>query len=61
MQVIGPNFGYYLKPSKTWLVVKPEYLERAKEQFHGINIPQQGLPEQFGNLHYIDITIITKK
>ena len=42
MQAIGPNFGYCPKPSKTWLVVKPEYLERAKEQFHGINITDQG-------------------
>ena len=26
----------------TWLVEKPEYLERAKEHFHGINITDQG-------------------
>ena len=40
-QAIGPNFGYYPKPSMTWLVEKPEYLERAKEQLHGINITDQ--------------------
>ena len=36
VQAIGPNFGYYPKPSNMWLVVKPEYLERAKEQFHSL-------------------------
>ena len=42
VQAIGPNFGYYPKPYKTWLVVKSEYLERANEQFHRINITDQG-------------------
>ena len=42
VQEIGPNFGYYLKPSKTWLIVKPKYLKRAKDMFPGISITDQG-------------------
>ncbi len=40
----GPAFGYYPKASKSWLIVKPEELERAKEIFRGteVNITTQG-------------------
>ena len=35
---IGPPLGYFPNASKTWLVVKPEYLQDAKDIFHGTNI-----------------------
>ena len=43
-QTRGPNYGYFLKPSKIWLTVKLEHLERAKELFadSDINITDQG-------------------
>ena len=31
----GPFIGYYAKPSKSWLIVKEEYLEIAKTTFKG--------------------------
>ena len=40
----GPLLGYFPKASKSWLTVKPEYLESAKEMFSktGINITDHG-------------------
>ena len=40
----GPLLGYYPKASKSWLTVKPEYIDSAKETFRGtgINITDQG-------------------
>ena len=40
----GPAFGYYPKPSKSWLIVKENEIERAKEIFHetGLNITTHG-------------------
>ena len=34
----GPAFGYYPKPSKSWLVVKASEFEQAKQIFQGTNI-----------------------
>ena len=34
----GPYLGYYAKPSKSWLIVKIEYLDYAKEVFAGTGI-----------------------
>ena len=33
-----PLFGYYPNAKKTWLVVKPQYLELARQIFDGINV-----------------------
>ena len=40
----GPLLGYFPKASKSWLTVKPEYIESAKETFcgTGINITDHG-------------------
>ena len=55
----GPAFGYYPNPSKTWLLVKEEYLEVAEEVFaeYGINIASTGrkhLGSAIGNNAFID-------
>jgi len=42
VQKSGPLFGYFPKASKTWLIVKPGNLERAKKMFPGINVTDQG-------------------
>ena len=34
----GPAFGYHPKPSKSWLIVKPGLMQRAKEIFAGTGI-----------------------
>ena len=40
----GPLLGYHPKAVKSWLIVKPGYLDSAKEMFHGtqINITEKG-------------------
>ena len=40
----GPAFGYHPKASKSWLIVKPDLLESAKEIFKdsGVNITTNG-------------------
>ena len=35
---IGPRIGYYPKPSKSWLIVKPQYAEYAKKIFNSTSI-----------------------
>ena len=35
---IGPKIGYYPNPSKTYLVVKPEFLDEARNMFEGTGI-----------------------
>ena len=43
---ISPSFGYYPNPSKTWLLVKDGYLDKAKDLFSdpGLSITCEGRP-----------------
>jgi hypothetical protein len=34
----GPAYGYFPKPSKTWLIVKEEHLEEARKVFEGTGV-----------------------
>ena len=42
----GPKYGYYPNATKSWLVVKPEFLKEAERLFAGtgINISSEGRP-----------------
>ena len=42
----GTRFGYFVNPSKTWLVIKDRYYEEASRSFagSGINISTKGRP-----------------
>ena len=41
---LGPAYGYHVKPSKSWLIVKPDYFNLAKEVFAdcGVGITTEG-------------------
>ena len=41
---VGPKIGYYAKAEKSWLIVKPQYVERANGIFKdsGLNITTKG-------------------
>ena len=38
----GPTYGYYPKASKSWIIVKPHYLDEAKRLFPDLNITDIG-------------------
>ena len=38
----GPGYGYYPEPSKSWLIVKEDKEEKAKELFPDVNITTVG-------------------
>ena len=35
---LGPVYGYFANSSKTWLIVKPEYLSNASRFFHDSDV-----------------------
>ena len=62
---IGPKFGYYPKPTKTWLVVKPCASEKVESVFFGtkINVTTEGrryLRGSLGTQKFKDLYIKTK-
>ena len=42
VQKSGPLYGYYPKSSKSWLIVKPAFMDEAKRLFPDINITSKG-------------------
>ena len=38
----GPNYGYFPKPSKSWVITKPEFYDEAKKLFPGLNVTDIG-------------------
>lgn len=42
LKKLGPKYGYYPKPNKTWLIVKPSFHQYARQKFEDINITTDG-------------------
>ena len=64
LQSIGPLFGYHPNLDKTWLFVKPEYLQLANKSFQGtgVNITegQSHLGVALGSDPFADTFILNK-
>ena len=41
---LGPKYGYFANPEKTWLIVKPEHQQSTEQLFRdtGVNITLEG-------------------
>ena len=62
---LGPFIGYYAKPSKSWLIVKPQFLEHAKQVFTGTGLQittegQRQLGAVIGSAEYKDEYVTNK-
>ena len=60
--IIGPPIGYFPNATKTWLVVKQEHLDKARELFDGtgIQITQEGTGDKSGGQRYLGAAIGTQ-
>ena len=65
LSTLGPSFGYFANPSKTWLITKEHHLSAAKSCFTGtgVNITHEGrsyLGAPIGTLEYIESFVKNK-
>ena len=63
---MGPDYGYYANPSKTWLLVKEEAYEEAMQAFGATNIKitssgRKYLGITIGNEEFKEAYVRTKK
>ena len=62
----GPEYGYYPNPAKTWLVVKEEHLEAARNTFgsSGIQVTTEGrqctLGAPIGSKEFVEMALKRK-
>ena len=64
---LGPSYGYYVNEEKTWLVVKPDCLDRARSVFNDtymyVNITSDGRPylgSPLGSVTYMEESVKSK-
>ena len=62
---LGPEYGYFPNPAKTWLVVKEEHLEAAQNTFGGCGIQlttqgRQYLGAPIGSMEFVDLSVKKK-
>ena len=62
---LGPSYGYYVNEEKTWLVVKPDYLDGARSVFNDtrVNITSDGRPylgSPLGSVTYMEESVKSK-
>ena len=62
---LGPEYGYFPNPAKTWLVVKEEHLEATQNMFEGpgIQLTMQGrqyLGAPIGSKEFVELSVKKK-